>query len=309
MPHAYRRDVFEEMARPLLLVRSPKSPALIPASLRFSHLVLALGVLALLIPTMFEVATSEWTLQQGGHGPIVVATGGWLLWRELTLTRPQTAPGNLSIGLAVLCPMLVIFVLARITGILEIEAFAMYFALIAACYLLFGRALLRAIWFPLVYLALALPPPDSVVAAVTQPIKIAISQWAVTLLHWFGYPIAGSGVTIDIAQYQLLVAAACAGLNSIISLSAICIFYSYIRHRSDPIAFAVIALTVIPIATFSNFVRVLVLILVTYYFGESAAQGFLHDFAGLTMFTVALITVFAVDSIFTRVREWRQSKA
>jgi exosortase len=115
-------------------------------------------------------------------------------------------------------------------------------------------------------------------------------------------------VTIEIAQYQLLVAAACAGLNSIISLSAICIFYSYLRHRSDPVAFAVIALSVIPIATFSNFVRVLVLILITYYFGESAAQGFLHDFAGLTMFTVALLAVFGIDSIFTRLRDWRASR-
>jgi exosortase len=290
------------------LTRTSKPPALAPNSLHLPSVVLALGVLAIFIPTMYSVATSEWTSEQGGHGPIVVATGGWLLWRELGRSRPKMCPGRLSLGLMVLVPMLAVFVLARITGILEVEAFAMYFVLLAAAYLLFGGALLRAIWFPLVYLALALPPPDSVVAAVTQPIKIAISQWAVALLHWIGYPIAGSGVTIEIAQYQLLVAAACAGLNSIISLSAICIFYSYLRHRSDPMSFVVIAIAVIPIATFSNFVRVLVLILITYYFGEAAAQGFLHDFAGLTMFAVALVTVFGIDSLFTRLRELRRSK-
>jgi exosortase len=167
--------------------------------------------------------------------------------------------------------------------------------------MLFGGALIRSIWFPLIYLALTLPPPDSVVAAVTQPIKIAISQWAVSLLHAVGYPIGSSGVTIQIAQYELLVAAACAGLNSIISLGAICLFYGYLRHRSNFAAFAIIALSVIPIAVFSNFMRVVILILVTYYLGESAAQGFLHDFAGLTMFAVALATVFVIDSVFTRV--------
>ena len=36
------------------------------------------------------------------------------------------------------------------------------------------------------------------------------------------------------------------------------------------------------------------------YLGESAAQGFLHDFAGLTMFAVALATVFVIDSVFTK---------
>ena len=103
----------------------------------------------------------------------------------------------------------------------SIEALAMYGALISGLYLLLGGKLVRSIWFPLIYLALALPPPDSVVAAITQPIKIAISQWAVSLLHGLGYPIASSGVTIQIAQYELLGAAACAGLNSIISLGAI----------------------------------------------------------------------------------------
>jgi len=34
---------------------------------------------------------------------------------------------------------------------------------------------------------------------------------------------------------------------------------------------------------------------VTYYLGDAAAQGFLHEFAGLLMFSVALVTIFAVD--------------
>jgi exosortase/archaeosortase family protein len=67
-------------------------------------------------------------------------------------------------------------------------------------------------------------------------------------------------------------------------------------------------LSVIPIAVFSNFIRVLILILVTYYLGEAAAQGFLHDFAGLTMFAVALVTVFVIDSVFTRLLHLRTER-
>ena len=173
----------------------------------------------------------------------------------------------------------------------------MYGALIGAAYFMFGPTLMRAIWFPLVYLAFTLPPPDTIVAFVTQPIKIAISQWTVSLLYLVGYPVASSGVTIQIGQYQLLVAAACAGLNSIVTLAALCLFYVYLRHRSNPIAFLVISLAAIPVAVVSNFVRVVVLVLVTYHFGDSAAQGFLHDFAGLLMFSVALLTIFGVDKL------------
>jgi exosortase len=268
--------------------------------LRTADVVLAIGAAILMAPTLFEVAQFNWTTDQGGHGPIVLATGLWLLWRELNKSNAQREPGNLALGAPLAGILLSIYVVARITGILEIEALAMYGALIAGAYLVLGKQVLRSIWFPLAYLALALPPPDSVVAAVTQPIKIAISSAAVNLLHALGYPIASSGVTIQIAQYELLVAAACAGLNSIISLGAICLLYGYLRHRSNFAAFVAIVLAVIPVAVFSNFMRVLILILITYYGGEAAAQGFLHDFAGLTMFSVALVTIFLLDSFFTR---------
>jgi exosortase len=140
-------------------------------------------------------------------------------------------------------------------------------------------------------------------------LKIAISEATVWLLSALGYPIVGSGVTMQIANYQLLMAAACAGLNSIISLSAICLFYVYLRHRSDLKAFLVVAALILPVAIFSNFIRVVILVLVTYYFGESAGQGFLHDFAGLIVFVVALMAIFGVDALFTRLRAKREAAA
>lgn len=262
-------------------------------------LILAIGVVLLVSPTMIEVARDSWSTEQGGHGPLVLATGIWAVWRELKGKVIDKRPGKLALSLALLAFTLGIFVFARITGVIEIEAFAMYGALISATYMLFGASLLRAIWFPLIYLAFTLPPPDTVVAFVTQPIKIAISSWTVSVLRLFGYQIASSGVTIQIGQYQLLVIAACAGLNSIVTLTALCLFYVYLRHRSNPVAFLVIALAAIPVAIISNFVRVMALVLITYHFGDAAAQGFMHDFAGLLMFTVALLTVFGFDKLAT----------
>jgi len=262
-----------------------------------ANIILALGCIAIVLPTMVEVAQLSWSTEQGGHGPLVLATGSWLVWRELSQSKVEARPGKLLLGLALLAPVMTIFMFARITGVLEIEAFAMYGSLITAAYLLFGGAVIRAVWFPLVYLAFTLPPPDTVVAAVTQPIKIAISQGVVALLHAAGYPVANSGVTIQIGQYELLVAAACAGLNSIVTLGALCLLYSYLRHRANFAAFLVLSLAAVPVAMISNFVRVLVLVLVTYYLGEAAAQGFVHDFAGLLMFAVALFTIFAVDQL------------
>jgi exosortase len=184
----------------------------------------------------------------------------------------------------------------------------MYAALLGSLALFWGLATLRRLWFPLFYLALSLPPPDSLVATITQPIKIAISALAVDLLYALGYPVASAGVTIQIAQFELLIAAACAGLNSIISLSAICLLYAWLRHHSNARHLLLLGLAVLPIAVFANFVRVLILILITYYMGEAAAQGFLHEFAGLLMFSIALATIFAVDEALLRLGNRRTAR-
>ncbi|MBY0391723.1 MAG: archaeosortase/exosortase family protein, partial [Novosphingobium sp.] len=125
--------------------------------------------------------------------------------------------------------------------------------------------------------------------------KIEISENAVAVLHQLGYPVAGSGVTLQIGQYQMLVAAACSGLNSLLSLTALGLFYSYVRHSSNFAFMTFLIMFIVPIAIFANFIRVLLLLLITYHFGEAAGQGFFHQMAGLSMFATALLCIFAVD--------------
>jgi exosortase/archaeosortase family protein len=42
-------------------------------------------------------------------------------------------------------------------------------------------------------------------------------------------------------------------------------------------------------------VRVVILMLVTYWFGDDVGQGFVHGFAGLVLFSVALLLIFGLD--------------
>ena len=272
--------------------------------IRVSEWLMLLGAVALAAPTMIAIARFSWSTEQGGHGPLVLATGLWLLLRERQAVVALRQPGSGRLAMAVMPFLLALYIVAHITGIIEIEGFALYGALLTAAYALIGGPALRRVWFPLVYLALVFPPPDTVVAAITQPIKIWLSATAVDLLHDLGYPIASSGVMIQIAQYDLLVAAACAGLNSIISLAAICLFYIYLRHNANYRYAAVLLLAIVPVAIFANFVRIIFLILLTYYFGEAAAQGFMHDFAGLVMFVISLLTIFAIDWLGTPLRRY-----
>ena len=215
--------------------------------------------------------------------------------------QPDTIQRRGVIVFAALFVALVpVYLFTRVTQIVELEGYAMYMLLLTALYGVIGFQAMKVLAFPLIYLFFAFPPPETVIYALTLPIKVAISDAAIAVLQTFGLPIGGTGVMIQIGQYQLLVAAACSGLNSIVSLSAITLFYIYLMHRGEHRIQAILLLFVLPVAIAANFLRVLILILLTYYAGEAAAQGFLHDLAGITIFLLALMLIFLVDKIVVR---------
>jgi len=256
---------------------------------------LLIGFFALVVPTMMGIAEVSWSTDQGAHGPIVLAIGVWLVARAWPGMTAQAVPGNAWVGGLLLAAALVAYLAARVIGSIVIESAMMYVALVAALYLFVGFAAMREAWFPIAYLLFVLPPPGSWVAAATQPLRLEISQRAVDVLAALGYAVARSGLLIYVDQYVLEVKAACGGLNSMISLTAIGLFYAYILHNANVRYTVLLFFVTIAMAIAANFVRVLALVLITHYLGDRAAQGFLHEFAGLTMFTVAMGGVLLFD--------------
>jgi exosortase len=270
-----------------------------------------IGIAALVLPTMVGIAKVSWSTEQGAHGPIVLAIGAWLIarrWRDLT-AGAALHQGSAWVGGLVLAAALLGYLAARVIGSIVIESAMMYLALVAALYLFVGFAAIRDGWFPIAYLLFVLPPPGSWVAAATQPLRLQISQYAVDVLAFAGYSVARSGLLIYVDQYVLEVKAACGGLNSIISLAAIGLFYAYIMHNANVRYTVLLFFVTVAMAVAANFVRVLLLVLITHYLGDRAAQGFLHEFAGLTMFSVAMGGVLLFDRIAGPIRRALSSEA
>jgi exosortase len=273
-----------------------------------SGLVVALGILAIALPTFFSLARQHWSTDDGVHGPIILATGAWLLWRERATILAEARPGP-AWALALLIPVLLVYAFGRAYNILFLETGSLYVALVLLAWIYWGAAVLRKIWFPILYLGFLVNLPGSLVTDLTQPLKLWISGIAVELLYWAGYPVAGSGAEIYVAQYQLLVEDACAGLNSLFSLVAIGLLYVYLNRREGALYVAVMAFAAIPTAILANLVRVLIIILLTYHVSDSVAQGFAHDFAGLTMFVVSLLALFGLDALMSRLVRLGRRKA
>lgn len=264
--------------------------------------VLAVGALLIIVPTFQGIALVSWSTDQGAHGPIVLAIAIWLFARRIPDMRRNADPGSPLLGGIALAGALATYVATNLVGSLTLQSAAMYGALVITLYLLVGARAMWAAWFPIVYFLFVLPPPGSWVAGATQPLRLEISELAVDVLALFGYPVARSGLLIYVGQYILEVKAACGGLNSIISLTAIGLFYAYIRHAANVRYMVLFFFVIVAMAIMANFVRVLILILICYHLGDSAAQGFLHDFAGFVMFAVAMAGVLAFDGAAGKLR-------
>lgn len=285
-------------------VASPRSPTIDWRGFVSRHALLVIGALAIFLPTIASLGAGPWSTEAGVHGPLVLATGLWLIFRRSDEIHAAARPGAPGLTVAAIVVAAAGYIFGRAFDFISIEVAAMLLAFGAVAYSFLGGAVLRLMWFPIVYLAFMIPIPGSILDQATQPLKALVSEAVTDVLGGFGFPVARVGVTIYVAQYQLLVEDACAGLNSLISLTAIGLFYVYVMRNSNWRYSVLLLALVVPIAILANCVRVAALVLLTYYFGDAVAQGFLHKFAGMVTFTSALLLIFAIDGALTPVRNW-----
>ena len=262
---------------------------------RWVLLLLAGGFALLYGPAYLELSTTVWATDEQGHGPIILALACWLLFNQRhTLAALPTKPVP-WLGWPVLVFALALYALGRSQDIIMFAMGSQILLLVALLLLFHSARGLRLVWFPLFFLIFMVPLPEALVAAVTAPLKSAVSAVASNLLYDLGYPVGRSGVMMTVGPYQLLVADACAGLNSMFTLEALGMLYMNLMRYTSPARNITLAILLIPTAFAANIVRVMILVLVTYHFGDEAGQGFVHGFAGMVLFMVALGLMLMLD--------------
>jgi exosortase B len=263
-------------------------------------LLVAAGMAAMYIPSFADLFRGAWGTERNAHGPIVLVVACCYFYVRLKQLHAEglieRRPAPLAAGCMLLLALLC-FALGRSQTVLFLEAGSLIPLLAGIVLLLFGVNTCRRLWFAFFFMLFMVPLPASVVDFLTQPLKVGVSYASEHLLYAMGYPIARNGVILAIGPYQLLVADACAGLNSLFTLEALGLLYmNLVRHQSL-LRNTVLALLIVPISFTANTVRVVVLALITFYLGDAAGQGFLHGFAGMLLFLVALGLIMALDNL------------
>lgn len=259
--------------------------------------VIAFAWLTLLVPTLWDYLFGQWSAYSQGHELLLLSVVIWLMWREWPHIKalPDVAPAwwamvAMSLGLCA-------YAFGRTQEFIRIEMIALWWVSLCIVLMSKGTAGLKRTWFAWLFALFMMPIPFSVVLTLTAPLKEAVSALATLILGSVGYPVGRTGVIITVGQYQLLVAEACAGLHSMFILEAMGLLYSYLVNHQSWGRNALLALFAVPVSFTANVVRVMILVVVTYHFGDAVGQGFVHNFAGIVLFAVALALMGGVDAL------------
>ena len=258
------------------------------------------GLALLYVPTFVDLARGLWRDDAYAHGPLILGLAAFLAWRERAALAACTTPAPRA-GLALVAVGLAMWLLGRTQALMPIEAASLLPLAAGLALLLWGTSGLRRLAFPLAFLAFYVPLPGFVLDTFTTPLKERVSAVVAQLLAQGGYAVERSGVVLAVEGHEMLVADACSGLNSIVSLLALGLLYGHLSRASSA-RMAILVLALVPIALLANVLRVLALVLIAAHAGPDAAQGWIHDALGLAVFVVALLLLLAFDRLLPRKR-------
>ncbi len=275
--------------------------------LKTGPILLISSVLVLYLPTLVALFNGIWSSDEQMHGPLVLAISIFLLyrnWNEMLSLAVNQKPcywGWMWIVVAIS-----LYFIGRTQQIILFELGSLIPFLAGIGLLNFGSKAVRAQWFPLFFMLFMIPLPNAIVDLLTMPMKIFVSYCVEHILYWLDYPIARTGVILQLGQYKLLVANACAGLHTLLTLEAMGLLYLSLVQRDSFFRNTTLVILIIPISLTANVIRVLVLSLVTYHFGDEAGQGYLHNFAGMVLFVSALLLIISFDNLLQYIENKRR---
>src|SRR5579871_2706943 len=108
---------------------------------------LTAGLVALAIPAFYTLSAQTWSHEEGAHGPLVICTAGWLIWRELPTIRKRGVEGKDWVTGLALAVSLILYIFGVAFDFITLAAAGLYGAALAIFYSLFGSAEIIRNWF------------------------------------------------------------------------------------------------------------------------------------------------------------------
>ncbi len=265
---------------------------------------IAMGVFT---PVLYHMYLHWKLVPDYSHGFLVAPLAAYFAWeRRDKVARTPIEPSWWGVA-----PLL-LGVLALAVGRLGVELMAMRTGVVLTVnglvLLLMGREVYRVLVFPLWFLFLMVPLPQSLANTITFPLQLIATDLAMKPLYWLQIPALREGNIIHLSDTQLLVAEACSGLRSVMALGTLGVVFAYFFRRRWAERLILIVST-LPIAILVNAFRVGLSGVLTHHFGEEAAEGLIHMTEGFFTFGLAFGLLLLEAALLERLwKRWRAAK-
>lgn len=251
---------------------------------------LGIGVVALLgllYRDSFTYLFQEWTENEDyGHGIFVPFISLALIWwRREHILAAGLAPtwwGLLPVTLG-----LGLFVVGELATLYFLQHLSFWLVFIGLVLSIAGLPAMRRMAFPLGYLLVMIPPPHMLQQSLSSSLQLISSALGVGCLQLVGITAFREGNVIDLGPMQLQVVEACSGLRYLFPLMALTLLCAYL-FQDRMWRRVVLVASAIPLAVLLNGLRIGLIGVLVEYFGNGAAEGFMHAFEGWFLFVLSL---------------------
>ena len=240
----------------------------------------------------FRVLIRGWGDPDWSHGYIIPLFSLFLIWNrreDLAQARTRVCILALPMMILALVAQVISFYIISNYWLCQLSMVAMLFFLVLY---LAGPDVIRIIWLPIVYLALAMPIPGSLYVRAALPLQHIAAQGSAIIFRAFGVAVAVtqshlSFTSVSGLPQEVTVAEACSGMNSLMAYVALGVAWAYLEYR--PVwQRVVLVIATMPVAVFCNVVRVAITCTAYYKDHPEWGQEFMHTFTGMLMLIPAL---------------------
>ena len=251
-------------------------------------------------PALWRLIDLGRTNEYAGHAPFVPLFCALVAWNDRERLRSAAGPGDWR-GLPLVAAGLGVLGFGYATGNLTAQGLALPVAVAGLVLWLWGAQCLRVATFPVWFLAMIVPPPRVLIAAVTGYLQNFAAEFAAIGVRLLGIPIYQDGIRLELSSLTLSVAEACNGMRFLLTIMVLAAAFSQIllpnRRRRITLVFASAA-----IAILANAVRVAAIAIGVHYFGPDAASGTIHDWIGKGVWVLTLLPLIGLGLLLARRR-------
>ncbi|MEM7540200.1 MAG: VPLPA-CTERM-specific exosortase XrtD [Pseudomonadota bacterium] len=243
--------------------------------------------------------------EEYSHGYMIPLISGYLIWQRSDELRGISFNGS-WLGVLIAILGLCLLVLGELSTIYTIIQYAFLVTLYGVALAFLGWRAFKVVAMPLFILFFMVPLPNFIYNNLSAELQLISSQLGVLVIRAFDISVFLQGNVIDLGSYQLQVVEACNGLRYLFPLMTLGFIVAYF-FKAPFWKRLVLFLSTIPITVLMNSFRIGVIGVLVEHWGESMAEGFLHDFEGWVVFMACFGVLFVEMILLMRVTRDKRS--